>query len=274
MSRNVRQTFPRTPTKVAKRRGSDSSSSLDLSDDGGYSGLEDISDSEEDDEDGVDAVEEEVIITDELYKNSTSGSPRPHGYDSSDADEEDSDEDDDDDDVSLQLEDDDADVSDAWEGIVSETEDEAGAGLNIPGQVKRQVRFAGVPDSDSDSTTSEISDHDVSALFPDIFVAQTYMDRRCRREVEEGDELSSNDSYWDFHDTYLSMVGSGVDGPASMGPWANAELEGIRDAMQPNQDTAASSPSKSSTADDQDLDGYECECPGRAECLAQTLTPC
>ena len=43
MARNVRQKGPVTP--ASKRRGSDTSSSFDFSDDDGYSAVEDISDS-------------------------------------------------------------------------------------------------------------------------------------------------------------------------------------------------------------------------------------
>ena len=94
MSRNVRQTAPTTPVKVSKRRASDvSSSSLDLSDEDGYSGVEDITDSDEDEED-VNAVEEEHILSDELHHTIRS-SPRPRDEDDEQGDDENDDDEDD-----------------------------------------------------------------------------------------------------------------------------------------------------------------------------------
>ncbi len=81
--------------------------------------------------------------------------------------------------------------------------------------VKRQVRFAGVPDIDSDSTTSDTTD-DVAQIFPDLFVEQTSLDPAFRREIEQDpDDGSSNGSYWDFRDTFRIVdsahAGAAVD---------------------------------------------------------------
>ncbi|KJZ71362.1 hypothetical protein HIM_09245 [Hirsutella minnesotensis 3608] len=219
MSRNIRTKYP-APAKARKRRASDSSSSLDLSDDDGYSAVEDISDSEDDDEDDVKAVEEENILTETVPQ--PPAPPRPHlsidttvGDDDDDeeeeADEEEDDEDDDDDDHDFANDDDnqvpdDADEQASWAGIMSEVD---GSQLSDYYQgynsfasdavVERHVRFD-VPSSDSDSTDSE-DDH--ADLFPDIFVSQSSLDPAFRREIEhDPDESSGSGSFWDYGSHY------------------------------------------------------------------------
>lgn len=267
MSRNVRRKYPSTPTKgkPVKRRDSDSSSSLDFSDlSDGYSGVDEVSDSEDDDEEGVVAAEEEHIITRVSRKDRDPGSSRPVQDEDSDADEEDDDDDDDDNDDDLEPDDEDGDQSASWDGIPSEAEGSTASELggddafmlaeDLPA-ARRQVRFTGVPDSDSDSTTSEMSD-DMTEYFPDIFVEQTSLDPAFRREIEQDlDDVSSNSSFWDFHDTYDR----------------NAEQSGPIDFFQGFEDetplatphgshppTEASTPVPS-TEEAQDLDGYESE---------------
>lgn len=204
MSRNVRKKQQATPTKVAKRRGSDVSSSLDLSDDGGYSAVEDITDSDEDEED-VDAVEEEHILTNTL-RNVVRSSPRPVEEDEEGDDE---DEDEDDGDGDGDDEDDDDVESTSWDGIQSDTDEihPVGQGLEDPSVsgpedsvVERRVRFDVPESSDGDSTeTDDDIDH---GFFPDIFVDQSSLDPNFRREIEHDfdDDNSSNSGFWDLQD--------------------------------------------------------------------------
>lgn len=202
MSRNTNSRRTRVVTSVTlkkQRRGSDSSSSLDLSDDGGYSALEDGSDSEDNDEEDVAAVEEENILEQGL--NSQSDPSRPQ----SEADEADSDHgfDPDDDD------------SASWNGIVSEPEQnqvsdfyqEATAFHSDP-IPERRVRFD-IPPSDSDSTDTE-DDH--ADLFPDIFVSQTALDPSFRREIEyDLDDSSGSGTFWDHHGHYNEEADSDAE---------------------------------------------------------------
>ncbi|OAA53535.1 Amidase [Cordyceps fumosorosea ARSEF 2679] len=206
MSRNVRKkvTTPRRP----KRRDSDttSASSIDLSDDDGYSAVEDITDSEDDDEDDVDAVEEENIRTEAVAK--PLPSPRPP------TDDDDDDDDDDDEaldqfeievDVSVdgngEFEDDDEQAS--WAGIVSDGDDNHVTDFYIDADTfipdvaaERHVHFD-IPSSDSDSTDT---DDDHGDLFPDIFVAQNSLDPAFRKEIENDLDDGSSDSgtFWDY----------------------------------------------------------------------------
>ncbi|KAK4210197.1 hypothetical protein QBC37DRAFT_37530 [Rhypophila decipiens] len=198
MSRNIRIKIPRTPVKIAKRRLSDSSdsSSLNLSDDDGYSGVEDVSESDEDDEERVYAAEEDHIITNALRKQAP---PRPV-EESDDADEEDGDEEDEeDDDDDAEEEDDAADEHASWDGILTDPEDnvveQPASYFDQAAEVEKHVRFTGVPDSDSESTTTE---DDINDFFPDIFVAQNSLDPAFRKEIENDDNSSNSGSFWDF----------------------------------------------------------------------------
>ncbi|KAJ4156038.1 hypothetical protein LMH87_001252 [Akanthomyces muscarius] len=206
MSRNVRKKV--TTPKRPKRRDSDttSASSFDLSDDDGYSAVEDITDSEDDDEDDVDAVEEENIRTEATDEPLTS--PRPP---TDDGNEEDDDEASDQDveieielsvDGNLDL--DDADEQTSWAGIVSDADDNQlsdfyndASAFASDTAVERHVHFD-VPSSDSDSTDTEDDDH--GDLFPDIFVSQNSLDPAFRREIENDPDDGSSDSgtFWDY----------------------------------------------------------------------------
>ncbi|PTB68101.1 hypothetical protein BBK36DRAFT_1115054 [Trichoderma citrinoviride] len=231
MSRNIRQKYPAAAAKAQKRRrGSDTSSSLDLSDEEGYSAVEDISDSEDNDEEDVIAVEEEMILTEGLPN--ASGAPRPLSDD--DAEEEDAgndndddDDDEDDDDVEEEAEDEDDGDADntSWAGILSEVDDEhdfyhdPNAFASDP-VVERHVRFD-VPDSDSDSTETE-DDH--ADLFPDIFVSQNALDPAFRKEIEhDPDESSGSNSFWDYHGHYEEEEEEDSDSEAEEEP---LELDG------------------------------------------------
>jgi hypothetical protein len=279
MSRNIRQKYPRTLVKTLKRRGSDSSS-LNLTDDddeGGYSGLEDISESDEDDDDHVNAVEEEHLITQVVRKvPPVPARPQDFGEDADDAadaededaaeEEEDEDEDDDDDDDE---EDDDEgsyhEGTASWEGIATDEDFDTAHQDNhfilqeevVTPVPERHVRFTGVPDSDSDSTTSDPDD--VGDFFPDIFVEQSSLDPAFRREIERDDEDSSNSgSFWDFHSSQDPWAESDDD--------ANVGLHAAVNKFEDNTPTATPLASEVTTAVCspisgivQELDGYESE---------------
>ncbi|KAK1752003.1 hypothetical protein QBC47DRAFT_405207 [Echria macrotheca] len=191
MSRNVRQKFPATPVKATKRVGSRSSSpDLSSSDEDGYSGVEDVSESEDDDVDVV-AAEEKYILRE--------SSTRPLIFeDDNDADEEGDDDD--------EAEDDEV-IGDntSWDGILESEQDEAvpedeSDGIDRePMSSERRVRFTGVPDSDSDSTTSDVSEtENFGDFFPDIFVDQNALDPHFRREIEkdQDDSSSTSSTHW------------------------------------------------------------------------------
>ncbi|KAB5540333.1 hypothetical protein GE09DRAFT_253884 [Coniochaeta sp. 2T2.1] len=224
MSRNARQKpTPSRAPKPKRRRISDttatSSSSLNLSDDGGYSAVEEISESEDDDEEHVFAAEEEHIISHAAHRGHNQRSLPPQQDVEDDADEEDDDDDEDDAELPKQVaeeaEEDDEEDSDggaSWGGILTDdedpTQDPAVRDFGIiygelpdlsAANVERHVRFTGVPDSDSDSTTTDTTE-DVEGFFPDIFVEQGSLDPAFRREIEYDPEDSSNSgtSFWDF----------------------------------------------------------------------------
>lgn len=218
MSRNVRRKAPAT-SKRSKRRDSDttSASSFDLSDDDGYSAVEDITDSEDDDEEDVAAVEEENIRTETIQEPLTS--PRPPSEDLDDDDEQEDDQEIPSDqefeievDISVDgnpdLEDGDAeaeaDEQTSWAGIVSEGEDNQvsdfyndASAFTSDTAIERHVRFD-VPSSDSDSTDTEDDDH--GDLFPDIFVSQNSLDPAFRKEIENDvdDDSSGSGTFWDY----------------------------------------------------------------------------
>ncbi|KAL2148620.1 hypothetical protein VTH82DRAFT_2174 [Thermothelomyces myriococcoides] len=259
MSRNVRQKYPPKPVRAPKRRDYDSSS-LDLSDDSGYSGVEDVTDSDDDDEEHVVAAEEEHIISDALRKRS-SGPSRPlvdNDDEDDDADEESEADEEDDGEIEVGPEDaEQHDDSASWEGFSSDHDDElipAGpASLDLLDQVSintgRHVRFVGVPDSDTDSTTTDTSEiTDTNDFFPDIFVEQSALDPVFRREIERDDETSSNSSFWDFY--------------AGSQDVAVGDLEDDRDETPTATPRPNLPPSNVSTPgpvpeETQELDGYE-----------------
>ncbi|KAL8350285.1 hypothetical protein RB598_005550 [Gaeumannomyces tritici] len=263
MSRNARQKAPSTPKVKRRRRVSDtSSSSLDLSDDGGYSGVDDVSDSEDNDEEDVEAAEAEHIIDRALHNKHPVLPPRPVPESDDDGDDEEAvyddenDEDDeadaDDNDNDNDNDNEDVDDNSSWNGILSDVEDNTilnhGFVPKEPPVVERHVRFAGVPDSDTDSTTSDVSDH--GDFFPDIFVEQTSLDPAFRREIEDDrDDSSNSGSFWDFHEAYETAFNS------------PGLVKNVSDDDTPLATPAASrviSEASTPVPDDyQDLDGYE-----------------
>ncbi|KAL1899519.1 hypothetical protein Sste5346_002918 [Sporothrix stenoceras] len=281
MPRNIRRKA--APAKSKRRRDSDTSSSLDLSSDGGYSALGEVSDSEDDDEEDVYAAEEKHIIQ-AATKSRHEPSPRPPVQnEEEDADEEEadgvgSDDDDDDDDDLEELDDADftefaleenanngggddtltgrakfADDGASWNGISESDANQAG-GAALP--AKRQVRFAGVPDSDSDSSASEASIHD-SQFFPDIFVEQGSLDPGFRREIENDSDSSVSSSFWDYssgygHDQEPLLTFSDADLLAAELPDPNADV--FPQALADEDDKKGE---RDDEEDDDELDGYE-----------------
>ncbi|KAI6349466.1 hypothetical protein MCOR25_010670 [Pyricularia grisea] len=245
----IRLKLPQKKTQVKppvkRRRCSDtSSSSLDLSDDGGYSAVEDVSDDEDDDEEDVYAAEAEHIINRVTHPKHTPSSSRPQLEDSEDEDEDEEDEADDENEEEEEDEDDQEDDLPEWNGIVSDPEDEP---LVEQPPVERHVRFTGVPDSDSDDTLSDVSDYN-KEFFPDIFVEQASLDPAFRRQVEQDpDDTSSVGSFWDFEDANDHMFA----------PQGHMVTE---DATESQLASAASTPARNiEELDDssESLDGYE-----------------
>lgn len=282
MSRNLRQKRPPTSArKVSKRRGSDSSSSLDLSDDDGYSAVEDISDSSDDDEADVHAVEERNILTEAFPKPSQSPRPEPESDNDDDEDEEEDEEEDDDDDddddyeedfdVSHPIVDADADEHASWAGIVSEVDgSQASDFLHDPSfgsdtAVERHVRFD-IPSSDSDSTDTDDDDH--GDLFPDIFVSQNALDPAFRREIEnDPDESSGSGSFWDYNGQYDQQEEDSD---------AEEVIRELSDDETPTATPVTISEAKFAPAfeESHELDGYESEsCLLRDISLICLLTP-
>ena len=277
MSRNARQKLPlaqapKAKPKPKKRRVSDTStSSFDLSDEGGYSGVDEISESEDDDDEHVYAAEEEHIISHEVHR----GNPRslpPQQEVEDDADEEDDDDDDEAEEPvkaaeevdEAEEEEDDGDDAASWDGILSDGEEhvdssEFAANYHLDpnvANVERHVRFTGVPDSDSDSTTTDTTE-DVGGFFPDIFVEQASLDPAFRREIEYDPDESSNSggSFWDFG----SQERLNVDSDEEVG-----QTQGFNDDDTPTPTpTASQAPTEASTPVAsglvQELDGYESE---------------
>ncbi|KAI0598278.1 hypothetical protein F4775DRAFT_592541 [Biscogniauxia sp. FL1348] len=271
MSRNGWQVAPTTPVKVGKRRASDASSSLDLSDEDGYSGVEDITDSDDDEED-VNAAEEEHILSDELHHTIRS-SPRPHD---NDADQEEDDDDEDDveeddyegDDDEEEEEDDDDEENGSWAGIISDT-DIANEHEHGPEQedttAVRRVRFD-VPDSSDDDSTETDEDLD-GGFFPDLFVDKSTLDPSFRREIESDpfpDDSSISDGVWDpydpvpqYHDKRIQDIASDFEALIT----AMEEEDGTTPVATPmthhDLSTAVSTPAASPDKDDVSLDGYQ-----------------
>ncbi|KAI1423102.1 hypothetical protein F5Y12DRAFT_798822 [Xylaria sp. FL1777] len=254
----IRLKIPVTPVKAKNRRDSDSLSSLDLSDESGYSGVEDITGSDDDEED-VEAAEEEHILSDEL-QHVTRSSPRPHQN------EEDEDDDDDEalgDDEGGGYDEDDDDVEEtiSWDGLLSEPEQVEIDDLTDtqPPTVKRRVRFD-VPDSEDDEDT-ETDEDTAYGFFPDLFIDKSKLDPSFRLEVDQNSDDDS-DAYWDHYGT------SNIAG--SMFEEESSDFEALINAVeeddttpvatpmtQNDMSTAFSTPVASPEKDEVSLDGYQ-----------------
>ncbi|KAK4183386.1 hypothetical protein QBC35DRAFT_478212 [Podospora australis] len=247
MSRNVRQNHPPARRiKVIKRRVSDTSdddsSSLNLSDDTGYSAVEDVSDSDEDDEEHVVAVEAAHILK-EARKKLPVPAPRPlddendadeenDGDDDIGDDEDDEEEEDADDDDEQDVSDDSGASSTTWRGLSpSPTKPTSEDELVIPSidylnaeeemytpHVQRHVRFKDLPPSSDSDATSTDSDASTKGFFPDIFVDQNSLDPTFRREIERDDGFGSDSSssFWDYQN-----YDGAEDSEHDMGPYCD-----------------------------------------------------
>ncbi len=284
MPRNIRSKA--APLATNKRRRGSDSSSLDLSSEGGYSALEEVSDSEDDDEEGVDAVEEKHIIKD--VTKGRASSPRPQvqseeedadeegDEDDDDADGDDEDDDEDGDDLEINEEDliaedgsdddededsegvDLADDGASWNGV---SESDAVTKLQTP--VKRQVRFADVPDSDSDSTATDTSAF-AKEFFPDIFVEQNALDPGFRREIEHESDSSVSSSFWDYASGYGQNAAASAAAPFSDDDLVAAAFADPIPGSAPADAAAAvegvtGGKDKESDESEDNLDGYESE---------------
>ncbi|KAK3391231.1 hypothetical protein B0H63DRAFT_520419 [Podospora didyma] len=278
MSRNVRQKYPAQPVKPTKKRrdsNSDSntdSSSLNLSDDTGYSGVEDVSESDnDDDEERMLAAESVHIATNEVARKRIFETPRPQTFEDDEGQDADEEEDDDDDDEHEEDDDNDDDEIEleiipddtgSWDGILSENEVEVSAeqaaytldqyAANV--EIERHVRFAGVPDSDSDSTTSDTSE-DVKDFFPDIFVDQSTLDPAFRREIELDEDSSNSGSFWDYNNSQDMQCNDSDDDLAGPAGYVVDEITPVATPMTSQAPTEASTPVASGEV--QELDGYE-----------------
>lgn len=194
----------------------DSSSSLsspaNLSNDDGYSGVEDVSDSDADDADHVFAAEQEHIANEH-----SSSRPTPD-FVMSDDDADDADDDESEDDSSTPskeshqtpsggavfVEDTSSDAE-SWNGFADD-QYQPQPSLDTPmdadddnfPSVARHVHFAELPQSDTD-TDDDGDNHD--GFFPDIFVPEDALDSRFRQEIglDNDDYSSDSQTYWDHH---------------------------------------------------------------------------
>jgi hypothetical protein len=264
----IRLKIPATLIKAKSRRDSDSSSSLDLSDESGYSGVEDITDSDEDEED-VEAAEEEHIVSYELQHVARS-SPRPNEDEEGAAEEEDDEDDDGDDEAQEDDEgeeyegDDDEDAEDhaSWDGLPSEPEQDDiddGVDIQIP-TVQRRVRFD-VPESEDEDDT-ETDEETAYSFFPDLFVDKSKLDPSFRREVDQNSDDDS-DAYWDHYG--VSTLGPPIeDGSSDFESLMHVVTEDDSTPVatpmtQNDMSTALSTPFASPEKDEVSLDGYQCE---------------
>lgn len=265
----IRLKIPVTPVEARSRRDSDSLSSLDLSDESGYSGVEDITGSDDDEED-VEAAEEEHILSDEL-QHVLQSSPRPGQEDEDEDDDDDEDEDEDeealgdDEGGNFEGDDDDGDDATSWDGFPSEPElDEVDdlAEAHIP-TVQRRVRFD-VPDSDDDDDDDTETDEDTAyGFFPDLFVDKSKLDPSFRLEVDQNSDDDS-DAYWDHYGSANAMgtvlEEESSDFEALLNVAEDDDTTPIATPMTQNDiSTAFSTPVASPEKDEVSLDGYQCE---------------
>jgi hypothetical protein len=259
MSRNIRKKMPSASSKKAPRRrraSNTSSSSFDLSSNtDGYSGVEDISDSEDNDEEDVTAVEGKYIEIDEANPR-PSDSPRPPVLveeEADDEDEDDDDEEDDDDDADVDLDD-----NISWQGVPSEVEESQvsdfynEATAFSSDNVERHVRFDIPDDSDDSDSTDTDEDQPYASMFPDIFVSQNSLDPAFRREIEhDPDDSSGSGSFWDYQGQYVYNEDE----------FETDTEEVPRQLMDDDTPVATPAPAAPEPAfeEPQDLDGYESE---------------
>ncbi|KAI1817829.1 hypothetical protein GGS20DRAFT_530986 [Poronia punctata] len=254
----IRLKIPSIPVKAKARRDSDSSSSLDLSDDGGYSGVENITDSDDDEED-VEAAEEEHILS--IEQHSVQSSPRPTV-------QEDDEDDDDDDEEALgddeggedEADEDEAEESAGWDGLPSGPEDDELDELDVleTPMVQRRVRFD-VPESDDEDDT-ETDEDTAYGFFPDLFVDKSKLDPSFRLEVDHNPDDDS-DAYWDHYDAANPMenfVEEGSDFDTLITAIEEEDNTLMATPLIPNDMPASlSTPVASPEKDEVSLDGYQ-----------------
>ncbi|KAI0380656.1 hypothetical protein F5Y04DRAFT_257149 [Hypomontagnella monticulosa] len=266
MARNVRQQRPpTTPVKAGRRRTSDASSSLDLSDEDGYSELDDFSDSEDDEED-VNAAEEEHILSDELqYTVRSSRSPRPLAKEV-----EQDDEDEDDGEDHYEGDEDDEDENASWDGISSEADVDDDVTIDQGyTSTERRVRFD-IPEDSSDDDSTETDDDVDHSFFPDLFVDKSILDPSFRREIEYDpdpydslNESSTSESFWDNYNINATNFFTGEPDPdfAAVIKALEEEDDESTPVATPmaNHDlsTAINTPVDLSENDEVSLDGYQ-----------------
>lgn len=265
----IRLKVPVAPAKAKSRRDSASSSSLDLSDDSGYSGVEDITGSDDDEED-VEAAEEEHILSDELQHVSRS-SPRPVQDDQDDQEEDQEDDQEDEDDDALGDDeggdyegddDDDIEGNAGWDGLLSEPEQDEIDNLpdiQIP-TVQRRVRFD-VPDSEDDDDT-ETDEDTAYGFFPDLFVDKSKLDPSFRMEVDHNSDDDS-DAYWDHYGTANAIGTVFKDESSDFEALINAaeddDTTAVATPMAQNDMPTALSTPIASPKGELSLDGYQSE---------------
>jgi hypothetical protein len=264
---------PKKAPKSSKQRRASSSSlssaSLDLSDEGGYSGVDDVSDSDDDEENVFAAEEEHILANARQPAAPSSPRPTPCDFDEDEAavnadDDEDSEDDEIENEHELESVDEDGEdtSSVSWNGFASENDEPVPAQVHTAEPVsttpvERHVRFAGVPDSESDSDETE---EDVDDFFPDIFIAQDSLDSGFRREIEQDDDDDSSVSatYWDYSGA------AGAPDDSDDDPYGiDDELPNIfggDNVNEPNDGTHSMVAELPLPEDDDDeSDGYMCE---------------
>lgn len=271
----------KTPPAPQNRRDSSSSlsSPANLSDENGYSALEDASDSEDDDEDHVDAAEAEHILSRERQAAATS-SPRSNSdYEEDEAADADDDDSGDDEEEMVDHErqpmfnDHSSSYSGSWNGLSPDGDEQAPYPVDffgMPGEqsgppVERHVRFAGVPESDADTDETDEHNGDFDDFFPDIFISQEDLDRTFRREIEQDDGMDSDasSSYWD-HNGLLPNFAEDLSGPEDEQnlvdlPTAVDVHEHDHSNMAANGASATLPSGQLEGEEDDESDGYESE---------------
>lgn len=268
------QKGPKRPIPQQRRDSTSSlSSAPNLSDEDGYSAVEDVPDSDDDEDEHVFAAEAEHFRSLKRH-NTAHSSPRPiREADNEDQDNEkganeDSSGDDMTDDGDFMGEDfspDDGSSVLASSSTEDATGLDAALGESFDQPPERHVRFTGVPDTDSESDETE-DDHD--DIFPDIFVPQSALEPSFRREAERDDDDAdsySSDTYWDFFGHHeMNPFGEQDDshGVSNNQPNSAAFQASFEQGSNIGNDDSGPQPAAEvNPSDDEDAssDGYESE---------------
>lgn len=258
------QKGPKKPLPPQRRDSTSSlSSAPNLSDEDGYSAVEDIPDSDDDEDEHVFAAEMEHIMS--LQRHSTAhSSPRPglaSDNDKNKVEEKGAESDDSDDELV-------DDGSSIFDSSVLSSEDVFLESLPDEGSdqpPERHVRFTGVPDTDSDSDETEDDHYD---LYPDIFIPQSVLDSGFRRELERDDndgDSDDSDTYWDFGNTdaipFPESAEQQNDIHMATAYPSNSAASQIPLALNSHNGSGHTVFQPPAASDDEDgsSDGYECE---------------